>query len=185
MGEGNDKIEVSQPTFDYASYETSVVNFKLECMRAGKISPVSMAVDRSKYEDNATADRQKEKMTEWTRAQRIDKLMIFIPEMINMVLNTYANMTGGVIKEYMVEASFDEFSSPNIEDIIDVISKAAPGTKLISNQTIVEMTAKALNKDEEWQKTELEALNSESGTMMYEETPLFKDDELAETEEEV
>jgi len=61
-------------------------------MRAGKISPVSMAVDRNKYEDNATADRQKEKMTEWTRAQRIDKLLIFIPEMINMVLNTYSNM---------------------------------------------------------------------------------------------
>jgi hypothetical protein len=179
MGEGNDKIEVSQPMFDYASYETSVVNFKLECMRAGKISPVSMAVDRSKYEDNATADRQKEKMTEWTRAQRIDKLMIFIPEMINMIFNTYANMTGGAIMEHEVEASFDEFSSPNIEDIIDVISKAAPGTKLISNATIVEMTAKAMNKDEEWQKTELEALNSES-SIAYEEAPLFKDDEIEE-----
>lgn len=179
MGEGNDKIEVSQPMFDYASYETSVVNFKLECMRAGKISPVSMAVDRSKYEDNATADRQKEKMTEWTRAQRIDKLMIFIPEMVNMIFNTYANMTGGAIMEHEVEASFDEFSSPNIEDIIDVISKAAPGTKIISNATIVEMTAKALNKDDEWQKTELEALNSET-SMVYEEAPLFKDDEIEE-----
>lgn len=178
MGEGNDKIEVSQPLFDYAGYETSVVNFKLECMRAGKISPVSMAVDRSKYEDNATADRQKEKMTEWTRAQRIDKLMIFIPEMINMVLNTYNNMIGGAIVEHKVEASFDEFSSPTIEDVVDVLAKAAPGTVLFSTETIVEMTAKALNKDETWQKQEVERLNKND--LMYEETPLFADDELEE-----
>lgn len=178
MGEGNDKIEVSQPLFDYASYETSVVNFKLECMRAGKISPVSMATDRSKYEDNATADRQKEKLTEWTRSQRIDKLMIFIPEMVNMILNTYSNMTGGAIYDREIEANFDEFSSPSIEDTIEVISKATPGVKIFSNRTIVEMTAKALNKDEKWQEEELELLENESGGMMYEETPLLKDDEL-------
>ena len=176
MGENNDKIEVSQPQFEYAAFEVSAINFKLECMRAGKISPVSMAIDRNKYEDNATADRQKEKMTEWTRAQRIDKLMIFIPEMINMVLNTYSNMTGGVIAERKIEASFDEFSSPNVEDVIDVLSKAAPGTKLISNNTIVELVANALNKDEEWQKTELEALNSEAGTAPADEEPLIDSD---------
>lgn len=176
MAEGKDEIHISQPTFDYQSYESSALNFKLECMRAGKISPVTMAVDRNKYEDNATADRQKEKMTEWTRAQRIDKLMIFIPEMINMVFKTYANITGGVITEHKIEASFDEFSSPTIEDVIDVLSKAAPGTKLISNNTIVELTSKALNKDEEWKKEELQALESESGYATADEAPLIDSD---------
>ena len=37
------------------------------------------------------------------------------------------------------------------------------------------MTAKAMNKDEEWQKTELEALNSET-SMSADEAPLIDSD---------
>ena len=176
MTEGNDKIEVSQPSFDYSTYETTYVNFLQECCRSGKISPVSLATDKNKYEDNATADRQKEKMTEWTRSQRIEKLEIFIPEMIDIIFKCYANMTGGAIVDTESEITFDEFSSPNLEDVIDVLSKAAPGTKLISNKTIVDITARALDMDEDWKEEELKALADESGYAPADEAPLIDSD---------
>ena len=53
---------------------------------------------------------------------------------------------------------------------------SCPGTKLLSNNTIVELTSKALNKDEEWKKEELQALESESGYAPADEAPLIDSD---------
>lgn len=170
--EGNDKIETVQPDIQYDAYETTYVNRLQDLLMSGGMSPSTMGIDAKKYDDNATAQREREKITGWTRSQRIEKLSVIIPKLIDVVLRTYENMTGALVKGHKIEASFDEFASPNFEEVVEVLNKAVPGQKLISNRTVVEMIANALNKDDKWEQEELAMIESESDTS-YEDEDYF------------
>lgn len=167
--EGSDKIESIQPDIQYEAYETTYVSRLQDLLMSSGMSPSSMGIDAKKYDDNATAQREREKLTGWTRAQRIEKLNIVIPKIINIVLMTYENMIGATVKEHTSTASFDEFASPTLEEIIEVLNKACPGQKLMSNKTVVEMMANALNRDKKWEQEELSLIESESDTSYQDE----------------
>lgn len=162
MSDGNNKIEFIQPSFSVANYESSRIYFLEECLRDGKISAVSMGIDRNKIEENYSADRQKERLTGWTRSQRIDKLVKVLPKFIDLVLKTYENMNGLTIKDHPCQVIFDEFNTPDLDEVLDTLNKACPGKQLMSTKSCVDIIGNALNRDEKWKQEELVLIESES-----------------------
>ena len=175
-GEGNDKITVVQPSISYEAFEASYVA-ALDRLLLGVISPSTLGIDARKLDDNATAQREREKVTGWIRIQRVDKLKYVIKQLINITLKTYANiheLQG--YDDYSVEITFDEFNSPNLEETIEVLSKACPGKSIISTRTATEIIAHALNKDDEWIDAEEQRIKEESGLMITDEPALGRSD---------
>ena len=182
-GEGNDKITVVQPTISYDAFLSSYVA-ALDRLLMGIISPSTLGIDARKLDDNATAQREREKITSWVRSQRIDKLKYIIKQLVNITLKTYANvhnMQG--YDDYAFDVSFDEFNSPNLEEIVEVVSKAMPGKPLFSTETATEIIAHALNKGEEWIAEEVAKIKEESGLTLTEEPALGQSDfDIEDTE---
>lgn len=172
LSEDADKITVVQPSIVYDAFLSSYVASLDRCLM-GIISPSTIGVDARKLDDNATAQREREKITGWKRNQITDKLEDVIPELINKVLKTYANMTGTNVEDVEVTVSFDDYNSPGIEQKLEVAAKGAPGVQLLTYKQIAEIICDDKTKEEqEVVADELERLNNPT----VEEPAMFPND---------
>jgi len=90
-GEKN-KIDVSQPDINFDAYVSSYAGF-LDLVLQGIISPATLGIDLKKT-DNAESQREKEKVTLYTRGQIINALNKVIPKMAATVMMVYDTMQG-------------------------------------------------------------------------------------------
>lgn len=180
LSEEADKITVVQPNIAYEAFETSYVNALQRCLM-GIISPSSLGIDQSKYDDNATAQRERREITGWKRKQITDVLESVLPALIEKVIMTYQNLTGALVDETVVSVSFDDYNSPGIEEKIEIATKGAPGVQVLTFKQIAEIIADDKTEAEQDElAAQLEALNKTT----IEEPALFPTDYDKAFEEE-
>lgn len=162
LSENGDKIEVIQPDIRYEAFLQTYVACLDRCFM-GIISPSTLGIDARKLDDNATAQREREKITAWKRNQITDVLEDVLPALINKVFKTYANMTGAVIEDTEIEIIFDEYNSPGIEQKIEIAAKGAPSLQLLTWKQIAEIICDdKTEKEQEEIAEELKALNNQT-----------------------
>ena len=162
----NDKITRENSDFDYEGMLQSYITALDLCLQ-GLISPSTLGIDVKKL-DNADAQREKEKATQYTRGKVIDVLEKVIPKLVVVCLKCYDLAQGKTAGEYEASVDFKEYANPSFEAIVETVSKARPGQNVMSiEKTVDTMYGDSMSKEEK--ETEVKRLKEESGIIQREE----------------
>lgn len=162
----SDKITRENSDFDYEGMLQSYITALDLCLQ-GLISPSTLGIDVKKL-DNADAQREKEKATQYTRGKVIDVLEKVIPKLVVTCLKTYDLAQKKTAGEYKSSVDFKEYANPSFEAIVETVSKARPGQNIMSVEMSVD-TMYGANKTKEEKETEVKRLKEESGIIQKEE----------------
>ena len=122
--------------FDYDKMLQGYITALDLCLQ-GLISPSTLGIDTKKL-DNAEAQREKEKVTQYTRNKVIRVLEKVLPTVATVALMMYDKAQGKAAGEYKASADFGEYSSPSFEAVVETVSKARPGQAIMSVEKSVE-----------------------------------------------
>ncbi|MCL2855994.1 MAG: capsid protein [Defluviitaleaceae bacterium] len=131
LAEGADNgVKVVQPTIDTNALEVSFAGF-LNLALQGIIAPATLGIDL-KRNDNAAAQREREKATLYTRGRIIDGLRRVLSQLVNTVLIAH----GGENGTHQVTVEFGEYATPTFDAQIESIAKGV-AAGIISHHTAV------------------------------------------------
>lgn len=142
----------------------------LDLCLQGLISPSTLGIDTKKL-DNAEAQREKEKVTQYTRNKVIRVLEKVLPQVATIALMTYDKANNSVAGEYTATADFGEYSSPSFEAVVETVSKARPGQPVMSiEKSVDELYGDSLTEEEK--EEEIKRLKEEAGIIEKNEPTL-------------
>lgn len=171
-GKENEADRVIRETgqFDYEKMLQSYITALDLCLQ-GLISPSTLGIDVKKL-DNADAQREKEKVTQYTRNKVIKVLEKVLPAVAVMSVKAYDMARSKMPGEYEATADFGEYSSPSFEAVVETVSKARPGQPVMSvERSVEELYGDNLTKEEK--EEEVKRLKEEAGIIEKEEPSLF------------
>ncbi|MFV0393007.1 MAG: capsid protein, partial [Coprobacillaceae bacterium] len=168
MSENEDnKIQVTQPTIPSENYLESYVTYLDLCLQ-GLISPSTLGIDTKKL-DNAEAQREKEKTTLHMRGNIVSMLEKVIPRIAqSSIWATKAYEGKSINPKLTVTVDFGEYANPSFEAVVETVSKARPGSPIMS----VEESVEAMygdSKDDDEKAIEVKRLKEEQGLLEVEE----------------
>jgi len=136
MAEGADNsIKVVQPAIDTAAFEASYAGF-LTLALQGVVAPATLGIDLKRGE-NATAQREREKATLYTRSKIIDGLRRALVQLVKASLALYDGLKGDEPGEYEVQVEFGEYAAPTFDSQLETIGKGV-AAGIVSLETAVE-----------------------------------------------
>jgi hypothetical protein len=136
LAEGADNsVKIIQPQIDTAALEASYASF-LNLALQGVLAPATLGLDL-KRNDNAAAQREKEKATLYTRGKIIDGLRQSLVKLVKAVLTAYDALQGCAAREYQVQVEFGEYAAPTFDSQVEIIGKAV-SSGIMSYKTAVE-----------------------------------------------
>lgn len=166
----SDKITREKGEFDYEGMLQSYITALDLCLQ-GLISPSTLGIDVKKL-DNADAQREKEKATQYTRGKVINVLEKIIPKLVCTCLMAYDKAQNKTAGEYKVNADFKEYANPSFEAIVETVSKARPGQNVMSiEKTVDTMYGDSLSDEEK--EEEVKRLKEEAGIIEKEEPSIY------------
>lgn len=116
------KIDVSQPDIAFEAYLSSYGGW-LDLVLQGIISPATLGIDLKKT-DNADSQREKEKVTLYTRGQIINALNKSIPDLTEILLMVNDIMNNKSPGQYDVSVKFGEYAAPGFDTTVETVGKA-------------------------------------------------------------
>lgn len=164
--DGKNQITTEQPVIPHDGYLASYITALDLCLQ-GIISPSTLGIDTKKL-DNAEAQREKEKTTLYTRNAIVEALQETLPEVVSAAVNAYNILIGRPVEEVKVDIPFGEYANPSFESQVETLSKARPGTALMSIEAQVEELY-GDSRDDEWKKEEVARLKTEQGIVEVDE----------------
>lgn len=179
VGEDNkNEIIVKQPTIPTDSYMNTYIT-ALDLALQGIISPSTLGIDTKKITDpNATAQREKEKTTLYTRGEIVEALNNTIPELVNITFKAMAIQNKQSIKDIETTLKFGEYANPSFEAQVETVSKGKQGGIMSIEASVEELYGDS--KDEEWKIAEVARLKAEQGIVDIEEPAVNFDLEMDE-----
>ena len=160
-----DKIDVSQPQISYEAYVNSYASF-MDLVLQGIMSPATLGMDLKKN-DNAEAQREKEKVTLHVRSKIVDALNEVLPVLIERIMMVNDLIHGPAAKEYEVSVSFGEYASPDFGTTVDTVVKAKQGGVMSIEQSVEELYGDTWTQEDK--DAEVERLKAEQGLIDMEE----------------
>ena len=165
------KITREKGDFDYEGMLQSYITALDLCLQ-GLISPSTLGIDVKKL-DNADAQREKEKATQYTRGKVIDVLEKVITKLVTICLKTYDLAQKKIAGEYETIVDFKEYANPSFEATVETVSKARPGQNVMSiEKTVDTMYGDSLTKEEK--EEEVKRLKEEAGIIEKEEPNIME-----------
>jgi hypothetical protein len=161
----SDKIEVVQPQISYEAYLNSYSAF-MDLVLQGIISPATLGIDLKKT-DNADSQREKEKITMYTRGTLVKVLCKVLPELVSKIMMTYDQMQEKAPGEYVVSVKFGEYAAPGFDSVVETVSKARTSGVMSIEKSIDEMYGDTLTEDEK--SKEVKRIKIEQGILEAEE----------------
>lgn len=159
------EIVVKQPEIPHESYMSTYCN-ALDLVLQGILSPSTLGVDVKKL-DNAEAQREKEKVTLYTRNKIVQAIQNIVPDVVNATLKAYEIWLQRPVEDVDVEIPFGEYANPSFESQVETVGKGkAQG--IMSLEACVEELYGA-SKDKEWKDEEVMRLKKEQGITEMEE----------------
>lgn len=162
------KIVTEQAEIPVDAYtETYSTVFDL-CIQ-GLVSPSTLGVDIKKL-DNAESQREKEKVTLYTRQTMVTAIRAVLKSLIPAIFNAYTLHNEKGVKDVVFEVNIGEYANPSFEAIVEVLSN--PNIPMSVEAVIEELWGDS--KTPEWKDEEVQRVLSERGRLSYNE-PLFHD----------
>ncbi len=165
------KIEVSQPEIAHEAYQASYSGW-LDIVLQGIISPATLGIDLKKT-DNAESQREKEKVTLYTRGQIINALNKVIPQLVAAVMMVYDTMQSRPPGKHKASVKFGEYAAPGFDTVVEVVGKAVSYRIMSTEKAVDELYGDTMTDEE---KAEEVARIKAEDSMNIEE-PLMKTDD--------
>ena len=117
-------VQVTQPDINFAQYSEHAIQIMLQIIN-GIMSPATLGIDISKR-DNAEAQREKEKITIFTRNMLIESETRILQELFSQALCAYECMNTGKIttKSYDISVTYSAFADDSFENKIGTLGDA-------------------------------------------------------------
>lgn len=129
-------VEVIQPVLNFEQYSSEQMNIATHILQ-GVLSPATLGIDISR-KDNANAQREKEKVTVFTRNAIIMRETVILKKLLSqyMIVDNYLATGQFVCKFTDVPVRFSEFADESFENKLDVLV-GAMAQKSISPEMFV------------------------------------------------
>lgn len=120
----SDPVQVAQPQLNISQYSIEAQSILLQIIN-GIMSPATLGIDIAK-KDNAEAQREKEKVTIFTRNTIVDAETDVLKSLCSQLLCAYEFMNTGkiTVKEYDISVIFSEFADDSFENKLEALGKA-------------------------------------------------------------
>lgn len=168
---GTQKIDISQPQINYEAYVSSYLNF-LDMALQGAMSPATLGIDLKKT-DNASAQREKEKITLHVRGKIIDALNKALPPLVLAVLKTDALLREEILEDCDITVKFGEYAGPDFNSRVETVSKAKGSSIMSIERAIDELYGDSMSDDKK--EEEIARLKAEQGIAEMEEPEVGAD----------
>lgn len=155
----NHQVEISQPQISYEAYVSSYASF-LDMALQGIMSPSTLGIDLKK-QDNAEAQREKEKVTLHVRNKIVDSMNETLPQLCNIILQCYDLMCGENPGEYKVTVKFGEYAAPDFGTTVDTVGKAKQYGVMSIETSVDQMYGDTWTQEEK--DAEVERIKAEQG----------------------
>lgn len=154
------KIETVSPAIPHDAY-TATYSTALDLCLQGLISPSTLGVDVKKL-DNAEAQREKEKVTLYTRAKIVEPLQDALETLARSVLMAYYDSQGGELQaELDVEVTFGDYANPSFESQVETVGKARTQGVMSIEASVDELYGDS--RDDEWKAQEVNRIKAQEG----------------------
>lgn len=167
MAQGaENKIQTEQPAIPHDSYVATYATALDQCLQ-GLISPSTLGIDMKKL-DNAEAQREKEKVTLYTRASIVEPLQEDLKRLAETVLKVAYEMRGqGAPTDIEADVAFGDYANPSFESQVETVGKAKTQGIMSLEASVDELYGDS--RDEAWKQQEVARLKAEQGLVEMEE----------------
>ena len=155
-------VQVTQPQLMFNEYSVEAQNVLLQII-SGIMSPATLGIDVAK-KDNADAQREKEKITIFTRNVLIQAETRILKSLFNQVLAAVQLMEQGACTctDYSVGVKYSEFADDSFENKLKNLGEAYIKGTLSTDMYLSKLYGESLTGDEkEREKKYLEAQNAQ------------------------
>lgn len=120
----NAPVTATQPNLQFNEYSVEAQNILCQII-SGIMSPATLGIDVAK-KDNADAQREKEKVTIFTRNMIINKDRRMLAKLFSEVLCAYEYMQKGIItvQKYDISIKYSEFADDSYENKLSKLGEA-------------------------------------------------------------
>lgn len=156
VGQNIVKVETTQPELHFDKYNTHELEIVMDIL-SGIMSPATLGIDLSR-KDNATAQREKEKVTLITRDDLVDIQTPILKKLFTLALKIYDYMTNPKSKpgNYKITVNYPEYANPSFENKLAYLTPAYAAGGMSEEKYVDELWEDALNEEEK--KHEIETL---------------------------
>ena len=174
-------VTVTQPNLDFSKYSAEAVQILLQIMN-GVISPATLGIDIAK-KDNAEAQREKEKVTIFTRNKLARAEKKILENLFNQLLiaNELMNTGTATVFDYTISVNYPEFADESFENKVTILGEMLTKGALSYKMYLTKLYGGTLSEED--YKQELEFLE-EFHKGEQEENP-FGDEEMTDNESEL
>ena len=166
------KIETVSADIRHESYGATYAT-ALELCLQGLLSPSTLGIDVKKL-DNAEAQREKEKVTLYTRDAIVEAFQPALEELVKEVITTYYRSILEPVPDYEVTVTFQDYANPSFESQIETIGKGRVQGILSIEACVDELYGD--DKTDEWKEEEVARLKKEQGLDTFEEPAVNADE---------
>ena len=151
-GKATGKIETSQPQLNFNQYIERYHSL-IDVALTGILSPASMGFDVSK-KDNADAQREKEKVTIFTRDNVMDAETRQLKELISIALmiKEYIETDAISIKDYDISIKYCEFANTSFESLATILLPLWSQGGISSEMYVNKLYGDSLSEEEKKQE---------------------------------
>lgn len=145
---GIQPVQVTQPQLQFNEYSTEATNILIQIIN-GVMSPATLGIDIAR-KDNADAQREKEKITIFTRNTVIKKETRILKELFNQLLVAYELMHNETITEtdYNVSIKYSEFADTSYENKLGTLGDAYIKGMLSTDMYISKLYGDSITEEE-------------------------------------
>jgi hypothetical protein len=144
----NAPVQVTQPNLNLDQYSDQAVQILMQILN-GIMSPATLGIDIAK-KDNAEAQREKEKVTIFTRNAIIDSETDILKDLAVQLLYAYQLMHEGKINiwDYDITVKFSEFADDSYENKLEVLGAAFDNELLSEDMFMSKLYGQTLSEEE-------------------------------------
>lgn len=147
-GDMNNTITTTQPDLNFDKYG-QLFSDTLGNILIGLLSPSSLGIGIAK-DDNALAQREKEKQTIFTRNTIISNETKALVKLSNQLLMCQDYIETGMFqeKDYQISIKYDEFANPSFESELQVLGPAWTSGQISTERFVAMLWAGKLSEEE-------------------------------------
>lgn len=179
--DAKNQVNTVQPEIMYQAFVASYASILDVCLQ-GIISPSTLGIDLKKT-DNAESQREKEKVTLYTRGKIIDALNEVIPQLVDVVLKVFDTMQNRNAGGYEATATFGEYASPGFDTVVETVGKAKSYGIMSIERCVEELYGDTWTDEEKAE--EVARLKAEQATVVEEPSVAGQDGDVIDGENEL
>lgn len=150
-------VQVTQPNIDFKQYSDQAVDIILQIIN-GMLSPATLGIDVAK-KDNAEAQREKQKVTIFTRNMIIEEEKEILEQLCNQLLIAKEYMDKGeiTVQDYNLSVKFSEFADEAFETKLEKLGAAFDAENMSEEMYVDKLYGDSITEEEkdkelEWLK---------------------------------